>query len=114
MSTQLFVSLLPRDAFINFLKSSCEFNDNLCIFNTVSYKKNCFLNTLQPFLNELTNYYHVSKQYYVKRNMSYVRLLTIIRQVCKHLNITYTIVKKNIRSTYEIYYIIYITPNENN
>lgn len=114
MSTQLFVSTFPRDAFVDFLKSCGDFNGNLCIVNTVSYKKICFLNKLHPFLHELTSYYHVSKQYYVTRPINYVRFLTIIRQLCKHLNITYTTLKTNIRSTYEISYIIYITPNENN
>lgn len=114
MSTQLFVSMFPIHDFVDLLQSCCDFTDDFCILNTASYKKLCFLNTLQPFLHVLTNHYHVSKQSYATRPMNYVRFLTIIRQLCKHLIITYTPVKKNIRSTYEISYVIYIMPNENN
>lgn len=114
MSTQLFVSMFHRNDFVDLLKSCCDFTDTFCIFNCASYKKICFLNKLQPFLDVLTSHYHISKQYYATRPMNYVRFLTIIRQLCKHFNILYTPVKKNLRSTYEISYFIYIMSNENN
>lgn len=108
MVSQLFKSKVPKDDFIAFLTTCCEFdeNNNVYIFNNDAYKRAQLSETIQPFLDSITEYYHKSKQYYVLRSMNYTRFVTIVRQICKSSNIPYVSKIKYDRSSYEIIYYI--------
>ena len=104
MASQLFKNHVPLDILISFL-NSCT--DEKYTFGRDAYKKSCINGSLDCFLNKLKDFYFSSKQYYVNRKMSYKNIVTIIRQVCKHLNIPYTSKILYGKSSYEIIYYIY-------
>ena len=78
------------------------------ILDKTIFKKLQFNNYIQNFLDNIINYYHISKQYYVTRTITYNNFLTIVRQICKINNIK--IIKKILynKSSYDIIYYVYI------
>ena len=104
MTSQLFKNDVPLDILINFL-NSCT--DEKYTFGKDAYKKSCINGSLDCFLNNLKVFYFSSKQYYVTRKMSYKNIITIIRQLCKHLNIQYISKILYDKSSYEIIYYLY-------
>ena len=66
-------------------------------------------NHIQSFYDKLLEYYHVSKQYYVTRKMTYKSFITVLRQLCKYFGLTYSSQIKYIKSNYEIIYHIDMT-----
>ena len=77
-------------------------------FTPITYKKLLYNKELKPLINELTEYYHKSKVFYLKRNMTYKNTLTIFRQVLNSLCIPYTSKIIYNKSKYTINYIIYL------
>lgn len=111
MSSQIFKTNVPNETFFSFIESIKSNNDdtNMIVINNDSYKRSILKNGLQDFLDKILNYYHISKRHYVTRKMSYSKFTTIIRQICKQNQISYTSKIKYFRSTYEIIYYI-VTP----
>jgi hypothetical protein len=107
MNSQNFKNSIPVEFFINFLDQICVKEENYYILNKTSYKKSIFFNLMNEFINELTKFYHTSKQFYVNRVLTYNHFLTIIRQICNDLNIKYNSKVYYIKSRYDITYYIY-------
>jgi len=105
--SQIFKKEISSDCLFNFLQQCCVVNKNKYIFNKASYKKAQLLKIIQPFCQELKEYYFKSKQYYLERNMSYKNIITVIRQVCKFTKIPFTSDIKYSKSKYEITYYIF-------
>ena len=78
------------------------------IFSPITYKKLMYNKKLTPFISELKEYYHKSKQFYLNRNITYKNTLTIIRQILNSLCIPYTSKIIYNKSKYNINYIIYL------
>ena len=80
---------------------------NEYIIDYTSYKKILFHNYHINFLNELLNYYHKSKTFYITRKFTFSSFLTIIRHLCKLYDKKYRyIYDKNQHYSYLKYYII--------
>ena len=111
MSSQIFKNKIPNELFFSFLEKikSNDDDTNMIVINNDSYKRSTLKDELKDFLISIKDYYHVSKQHYVTRKMSYSKFTTIIRQICKYNQISYTSKIKYFRSTYEIIYYI-VTP----
>lgn len=111
MSSQIFKNKIPNELLFSFLEKVKSNDDetNMIVINNDSYKRSILKNELNDFLKSILNYYHISKQNYVTRKMSYSKFTTIIRQICKYNQISYTSKIKYFRSTYEIIYYI-VTP----
>jgi hypothetical protein len=106
MPSQLFKKVVPESLLFDFLESFCETSNNMLVLSNNSYKKCVFHELLSPFLDSLKQYYHDSKQMYVTRKITYSRFITVIRQLCKLLNISYASKIKYINSSYDIIYYI--------
>ena len=104
---QLFKSSPDKEYFTNFIQTHCHKERNYYKLNNDIYKQMVFKNIIQDFFNEIRPHYHISKQIYLDRKMTYTRFITIIRHICKKLDITYTSVMKYSNSTYQIDYLIY-------
>ena len=91
MVSQQFKTIVPKEDFVKFISSCCDFNvnNNVYIFSNNSYKRAQLSETLQPFLDSILECYHKSKQHYVLRKMNYTRFITVIRQICKANAIPY-------------------------
>ncbi len=107
MSSQIFKKIYPKENFIELLKIYCDFNDKYLTFTKSSFKKMKLDKKCQPFFDELKEYYHTSKQFYVTRNPIYKHFVTVIKQVCKINNIPYNSKIIYFKSTYELNYNIY-------
>jgi hypothetical protein len=106
--SQIFKEKVNKTILYELLDQICILkNDTKYIFDNSCYKKANMLNLLEPFIEKIELYYHLSKKYYVERKLSYKMLATIIRQICRSNNIHY---KQEIiyrKSTYEIVYTIF-------
>ncbi len=108
MSFQIFKKNIPIEIFTNFLDKSCVKTKNIYKFDKISFKK-CQLNgIINEFIEEIEPYYHVSKKFYLTRSINYNYFITIIRQICKSLTITYISKICYDKSKYDIIYSIYI------
>ena len=108
MTSQIFKKEIPIEIFTNFLDKSCVKTNNIYKFDKISFKK-CQLNgTINELIEEIEPYYHESKKFYLTRNINYNYFITIIRQICKSLKITYTSKIFYDKSKYEIIYNIHI------
>ena len=84
MSKQIFKKIVPIDFLYQFLEKICESTTPaFYFFNIHAYKKMLFYNYHLDFLKELMPYYHLSKLFYLEREISYNSITTIIRQICK-------------------------------
>jgi len=111
MSSQIFKSDIPLDKLVTFLDDVCDRDGEMLVFNNEAYKRANLKESLAPFLQSLVEHYHVSKRFYVERKMSYPKCLTVIRQLCRHLEIEFTSKVIYRRSTYDIVYYIRISPH---
>jgi DNA-directed RNA polymerase beta subunit len=111
MSSQIFKQNVPNEHFFSFIEKikSNDDDTNMIVINNDSYKRSTLKNELKDFLDSILEFYHVSKRHYITRKMSYSKFTTIIRQICKQNQISYTSKIKYFRSTYEIIYYI-VTP----
>lgn len=105
--SQIIKHKMPTEMLFNLLEQICIYQNNYYTLNFNAYKKGIFDGTIQQFIQDCIPFYHLSKQKYLKRELSYNNFVTIIRQICKYLNVAYTSNIKYDRSTYDIVYKIY-------
>lgn len=107
--SQIFKSKFPKQMFIDFLNKTQqiqEYNLYFYVFTFEMYKKLQYNQTLTEFLNSCKPYYHQSKMFYINREMSYVRFLTILRQLCHNTEMKYKTGIKYEKSTYKTFLTI--------
>jgi len=111
MPSQLFRNRVPNSMLFEFLELICTENYNIdrkvYIINIDAYKRSKYKDVIVPFIESLKPFYHLSKQMYVERKLSYTSFTTIIRQICKHNNIEYKTSLAYDKNQYEISYILY-------
>ena len=107
MSSQVFKKRVPVHLLFDLLTQICQEHDNHLQFSKISFQKAKYHNLLTPFIEKITPYYHTSKIYYITRNLDYNKFTTIIRQICRINNISYTSKICYNKSTYDILYYIY-------
>lgn len=109
MVNQIFKKKIPLERISDFIKDVSIFEKGIYIFNKYCFKKSILNNKINDFLNSIKEYYHVSKKYYIEREINYVRFATILRQICKQHNIYIFSKIKYHNSTYENIYFIDLT-----
>tara|TARA_Y100000389_G_C17373566_1_gene470371 strand:- start:37 stop:429 length:393 start_codon:yes stop_codon:yes gene_type:complete len=107
--SQNFKKIYNINKFFDIIMKYCN-NErkNEYIFSPIAYKKLIYNKQLEPFISELKEYYHKSKQFYINRELTYKNTLTIIRQILNSLYIPYTSKIIYNKSKYSINYIIYL------
>jgi hypothetical protein len=106
--SQIFKSNIPISMLNDLFEKICIKCDNHYILNNNAYKKGMFNGNIQQFINNCMPYYYISKRKYLTRTLNYNHFITIIRQICKHLNIKYNSKIQYEKSTYDIIYNIYL------
>ena len=109
MPGQIFRILVEKEYFFDFLEENCVKYDTYYLINKIAFKKSIFNNSLEHFCIDIKNNYYKSKQYYATRKLTYSKFTTIIRQICKSLDIKYESKIKYDKSVYDIVYKIYFT-----
>ena len=111
--SQVFKNYFSKNILFDFLDSCCDKSkekeyDKYYEFNNISFKKAKFeKKDLDLFYKSIKPYYHNSKKFYVDREKTYKNFITIIRQICKLLKITYKSKIKYRNSSYSMIYFIY-------
>ena len=107
MSSQIFKNRIPNDILFTLLDKICIKTDSYYTFNSDSFKKGIYNETIQQFLTECRSYYFLSKRKYLERKLTYSSFVTILRQICKYNKITYTSEIKYNKSVYDIVYYVH-------
>ena len=107
MSSQIFKSEVPKEVFFNFLDIISIKNEKHYIINSSSFKKGMFNESIIQFFKDIYQHYHNSKKKYLEKKLTYNCFITVIRQICNNLKITYTSQVKYDKSVYDIIYCIY-------
>lgn len=108
MKSQIFINNVDYDYFINFLNTITVKQNNKYSINPIVFKKAVYNNNIEPFINSIKENYHTSKLHYVENKITYKKFLTVIRQICRSLNIYYKSEIKYTNSKYSINYYLYI------
>jgi len=108
MSLQIFKSQIPNHILIELFDKNFIKNKDFYIINTISFKKGLYNNSIPEFLETCRKYYHISKQKYIDKPLTYNSFITIIRQICKYNNIQYKNEIKYDKSSYDIHYYIFL------
>lgn len=97
-----------NEIFKNFLKNFCVNENNYYMINNEIFKKYKIKNKFDDFIKDLMDFYKNSKKYFLERDVTFNILTTILRHICKYLNIEYT--KKIVynKNNYTIQYYIYL------
>ena len=88
--SQLFKKKIDSSLLTDFLKLNCDLLDTLYIFNCDSFKKGLFNGSVVAFLLLCKDYYHTSKHKYLDTKTTFKSFATVLRQLCKFLNMTIT------------------------
>ena len=105
--SQIFKKKVPLALLFSLLEEYSTTNEKYYLINNTFFKKLKFNNVLEEFLEKLKPYYHISKLFYIQRQINYTRFTTIIRQICKLHELHFTSKILYDRSNYNINYYIY-------
>ncbi len=105
--SQIFKNIAPLNILFNFLESVCVKTDTYYIFDNNAYKKAIIDKQIESFCSNILQYYHKSKQYYINRDITYIKFCTVIRQICKLHSVKFNTKIVYSKSKYNIPYHIY-------
>ena len=108
LQSQIFKTNIPITLLAELFEKICIKHDNHYTLNNNAYKKGIFKGDVQKFISDCLPYYYISKRKYLTRSLNYNHFITIIRQICKYLNIKYTSKIVYEKSTYDIIYNVYL------
>ena len=108
MLEYLFVKQAPISILAALLEKICAKTHTNYLIDMNAYKKLLYYNYHTEFCNELREYYHKSKHFYLNREMTYNSFTNIVRQICKSNNYPYYTELKYNHSIYTILYFIAI------
>ena len=107
MPSQIFKSEVPKDILFNLLDNISIKNEKCYLVNSASFKKGIFNESITQFFKDINQYYYLSKKKYLEKKLTYNSFITVIRQICNSIKITYTSQVKYDKSVYDIIYCIY-------
>ena len=81
---------------------------NYIMINENHYKQALYNDKIKPFFSKLEPYYHISKKFYLNRELSYAGFITILRQIAKKNEVQFESKFKYINSTHYLEYYFYI------
>ena len=106
--SQIFKTPFPKHLFVEFLNKTMLVEQGMYYQITYEmYKKLCYNHSLQEFIAICKPYYHLSKQFYLVREMTYPHFLTVLRQLCCSTEMQYVSSIKYDKSKYQIVLTIY-------
>lgn len=107
MLNQIFKKIVPPNILFDLLEQICLKTDKYYTIDMNAYKKMIFYKLNDELVKNLEIYYHSSKLFYIKREMTYNSFINIVRHICKMNDIVYTSDMKYNESKYTIVYNIY-------
>ena len=107
MLGQIFKHKIPHHILFDLLEKICLITEKYYFIDIASYNKLLFMNLKKQFIDELTEYYFLSKGFYLERDFTYSSFTNIVRQFCKHENIKFESEIKYNHSKYYINFLVY-------
>lgn len=111
MLNQIFKTQVTIQILFDLLEQVCIKTDKYYLVDMNAYRKLIYHNLYDSFSKQILNNYHLSKQFYLTRKLTYNSFTNIIRQICKSNNIMFTNQIKYNESKYNIDYMIYYMQN---
>ena len=111
MTKQIFKKQVSNELLFSFLEKICFKTDKYYLIDMNAYRKMMYYNYNKEFFESIKDCYHLSKQFYLDRKITYNSFTTIIRQICKSNNVMFTSQIKYNESKYNIDYLIYFSDN---
>ena len=110
MLDQIFRAQIPNTLLFDLLDQVCLKTEKYYFVDINAYKKMIYTNLHKPFIEQVKPYYHLAKQKYLEREMTYASFTNIIRQICKHGDIGITSEIKYNRSQHYTNFFVFFTP----
>lgn len=107
MLKQIFRKNVDIEILYGLLEKCCLKTDKYYLLDINAFKKMIFHNYSDSFLADILDCYHVSKQFYVTRKLTYNSFTNIVRQICKSTGLMFSSQIKYNESKYNIDYYIY-------
>ena len=107
MLKQIFRKNVPPELLFGVLEQICLKTDKYYFIDINAFRKMLFHNLHEPFLETLSEYYHISKRFYIERKITYNSFTNIIRQICKSNAVMFSSQIKYNESKYNIDYFVY-------
>jgi hypothetical protein len=107
MLKQIFRKNVPPELLFGVLEQICLKTDKYYFIDINAFRKMIFHNLHEPFLETLSEYYHISKRFYIERKITYNSFTNIIRQICKSNAVMFSSQIKYNESKYNIDYFVY-------
>lgn len=107
MTKQIFKKPIPIQILYDLLEKICLKTEKYYFIDNNAFKKMVHLQLHNEFLEEVRQYYHSSKIFYVEREFKYNSFKTIVNQMCKSNNVNFTSEIKYNESKYNINYFVY-------
>lgn len=111
-SSQIFKNMVPTEKLFELLDKICAKESTFYVVDNNAYKKGMFNNSISEFFEFCKPYYYISKRKYLEREITNKSFLTIIRQICKANEITYTSQITYNKSEYDIIYCVHYKYNQ--
>ena len=108
MLKQIFRNNIPSKLLYDLLYKICLKTDKYYLFDMNAFRKMVFHEYHIDFFNIIRQYYHLSKQFYITRDLTYNSFTNILRQICKSNEIMFTSDIKYNESKYNINYLIFL------
>ncbi len=102
MLCQIFKREIPDHIMFDLLEKICLKTDKYYFIDVAAYSKLLFLDLKHSFIDALTEYYYLSKRFYLERDFTYSSFTNIVRQICKHGDIK---IESEIKYSHSKYYI---------
>jgi hypothetical protein len=110
MLKYLFLKQVPIELLVELLETISTKTNDCYLIDMNVYRKLLFYNLHTSFCESLIPYYHVSKRYYLTREMTYNSFTNIVRQICKSNQHPFYTELKYDYSIYTILYFISFIP----
>ena len=117
------MSLKKSNIFISDISSIILYNllDNIPIVNQTDsnyridpeiFRQLQYNNHIDHFYTQIKSFYRCNKRFYIDREITYRNFLTILRHICRHLDISYNKQIIYNKSKYTIHYFIDKIPKQ--
>ena len=107
MNSQIFKERVPLTILYNLLDLIALKKETYYVVDMNAYKKMIYNEYHNEFCNNLKQYYHNGKHFYLERKMTYNSFTTILRQICKQEAVMFTSKINYNKSKYNIEYTIF-------
>lgn len=107
MCEQVFKKDVPVNVLFDLLEKICLKTEKYYFLDQNAFKKLLFHDLYVGFREELRPHYHVSKRFYIDRELTYRMFANVVRQLARTSNVRFDSEIKYHQSKYHVDYMVY-------